>query len=126
SARIYQLKGDTAAAIESAQRSLDAFASSVHSIETAAHQVLIRNMLGQLHMDNGDLEAAEQVLEEVLRIFPGHPTTNVLLAEIAIRRNNFTRAENHLDVSLGAWQNAPASYTEARRARALVNRLESG
>lgn len=124
-ARIRELKGDFDGAVGAAEASLARFAESVHRVQVEEDQIRIRNMLGEYRFRAGDYEGAQAVLEEVLKAFPAHPVTNLVLAELAYARGEHGTAMSHLAVSLACWVQAPPDYAPAQRARALAVQLEA-
>lgn len=123
-ARIRELRGDLPGAVQAAEASLAQFTDSVHSIDTEADQIRIRNILGDYRARAGDLGGAIDVLNQVIKTYPAHPLANLLLAEIALRRGDRDAARQHLAVSLDAWARADDDYALAQRARALAVQLD--
>jgi len=56
-----------------------------------------RTLLAEVHLADGDLDAAEVQLRETLRFAPGHPRAICLMAEILIAKGDVEQARRSLD-----------------------------
>jgi tetratricopeptide (TPR) repeat protein len=56
-----------------------------------------RTLLGRFYYERGQLDLAENLYQEALRIMPGSPTALLNLAQLDIRNGHYRAAERHYD-----------------------------
>lgn len=91
------------------------------AVELYPDYVAARLLLGELHLENGDYEAAHQVLEPLITLprvrFKEFPVWWALKARIAIAQNNFAAARPWLD----CWQHFDDKNEEMIELRRQAN-----
>ena len=89
-----ELHGDTAGAI--AAMELAASAGAGRPFDAAWSHVL----LGNLHLANGDIDAAARAYEQADAVLPGDPMTQAGLARLAVARGDLPTAEQLLQAAV--------------------------
>ena len=83
----------------------------------------INRDLGRVHRLMGDLDAAEERLQERLKTAPAGPRTHYQLALVYIDMDKPEDARRHLEQALTTWSEADEAYEPARLAREKLNEL---
>ncbi|MBW4619187.1 MAG: tetratricopeptide repeat protein [Cyanosarcina radialis HA8281-LM2] len=76
----------------------------------AGSSVWARTLLGRLYYKQGQLDRAEQLYRESLRILPEHPPALLNLAQLEVRRGNYQQAEKTYSQFAISLQKAPNTY----------------
>lgn len=76
--------------------------------------------IGRCQREMGDLRAARESFEDLLRLVPVHPEVHSELALVLLEDGDTGAAVDHLRTAMGVWENADPDHAEARRARRLL------
>lgn len=119
-----EIEGRYPEAATAYRKALEMVTTSVQAAgggDAERHQLLIA--LGRAHRLAGEAKAAEENLREVLVSYPAHPEAHLELARIESDRSQEAAARAHLEIALGVWARADATYEPAVAARALSAEL---
>ncbi len=95
------------------------------AVETSPTSTRLQRSLGRVLRLTGKFDEAEQVLNKVLKYDPANGQTNFELAKLFAESNQLTRAQEHLRLTLRAWEDADPDFIPAIEARAFSNTLNS-
>jgi tetratricopeptide (TPR) repeat protein len=84
-----------------------------------------RMLLGRLHYEQGDLEQAEALYREALRILPNHPQTLINLAQLNVRRGNYASADRYYAQIMHSSNGTPRIFDSlVLRGQARIQQLQ--
>jgi len=113
-------QGKDEAAIQDFQQALAA-----EEPEEAGSSVWARTSLGRFYFKRGELDRAEKLYQEALRILPSYPPALLNSAELAIRRGDYRTAEDFYSRFFQLSKNSPTVYDHIiYRGMARVKELE--
>jgi len=113
-------QGQDEAAMQDFQQALAA-----EEPEETGSSVWARTALGRLYFKRGELDQAEKLYQEALRILPNYPPALLNSAELAIRRGKYQVAENLYSQFFQLSKNSPTVYDHViYRGMARVKQLE--
>ncbi|MBC7969594.1 MAG: tetratricopeptide repeat protein [Verrucomicrobia bacterium] len=94
------------------QKALQAFQQGLaaEEPEETGSSVWARTVLGRLYFKRGQLEMAEKLYQEVLRVLPQYPPAVLNLAELEVRRGNYRAAETLYNKIFLTSQRSPTVY----------------
>ena len=98
-AQLYAEKGDSARGREVIQAGLKRFPGST----------LIRLELARIDLNDGDLDSASNISDEVLAVDSSQPLAYLVAGEVAIRRGNLTRARRSFETAARLGVGLPAT-----------------
>jgi len=98
-------QGHDQAAMQSFQQGLQA-----EEPEEAGSSVWARTILGRLYFKRGQLEMAEKLYREALRVMPQYLPAMLNLAELEVRRGNYQTAEDLYSTIALTSQRSPTVY----------------
>ncbi|XHX76726.1 MAG: tetratricopeptide repeat protein [Stenomitos frigidus ULC029] len=78
--------------------------------EETGSSVWARTLLGRLYFKRGQLEMAEKLYQEALRVLPQYPPAVLNLAELEVRRGNYRAAEKLYNKIFLTSQRSPTVY----------------
>lgn len=111
--------GKDKAALQSFQYALEAESSGELS-----QSARTRTLLGRFYYERGQLQRAEDLYQEALRILPNSPPTLINLAQLEMRRGNSRRAERYYDQLDQSTQGVPTVFASTvLRGRAQLSAL---
>jgi tetratricopeptide (TPR) repeat protein len=111
--RIHELRGEYDDAIES-------FAAQLESDHT---RMSVLRDIGRCYREIGDLDKAEQYLNDARRVVPSDPRVLYELALTAIDAGNLQAAVEDLESAIDVWSDADPEYRYAREAREKLAEL---
>ena len=114
-ARIFELRGEYAEAVESYSRSL----------ELSPQSVYLRRHLARCHRQLEQLGEAETYLQEHLEVTPFNPDAHYELARVYDDMGDRDSALEHLRIAVDVWSEADGEYEPARGAREMLAELEA-
>lgn len=84
-----------------------------------------RTLLGRFYYERGQLQQAEDLYQEALRILPNSPPALINLAQLELRRGNYRKAERYYDRLEQSAQGIPTVYDPlVLRSRAQIHALQ--
>jgi len=90
------------------------------------NNIRYRELLAKAHHMAGQYADAEIVLEELLRVYPGHALARFQLADNYEKRGRADEAETAYVAFLDAWAQADAGLPQLKIARERLEVLRSG
>lgn len=113
-------QGNDAAALKSFQ-----YALTIEEPEELSTSARTRTLLGRFYYERGQLELANDLYREALRILPGYPAARMNLAQLEIRRKRYGAAEQQYAKLTAASAGANTIYDPlVLRGRAKIKALQ--
>jgi tetratricopeptide (TPR) repeat protein len=114
-------RGDMDGARAQMEKALDMFRRSVQGTlgDEDSTKYVILEALGRITLGQGDLEAADEYLTELLDGWPSHAPGNLNLARLRVAQGRDDEAREALERALHMWAKADPGYGPAEEARAL-------
>ncbi|MBW4692412.1 MAG: tetratricopeptide repeat protein [Lyngbya sp. HA4199-MV5] len=94
------------------QKAMQAFQQGLaaEEPEETGSSVWARTLLGRLYFKRGQLDTAEKLYQEALRVLPQYPPAVLNLAELEVRRGNYSVAEDLYSKIFLTSQRSPTVY----------------
>jgi tetratricopeptide (TPR) repeat protein len=84
-----------------------------------------RTLLGRFYYERGELELADALYREALRILPGYPIALINLAQLEIRRGEYQAADRHYAQVAASSRGTPRTFDPmVLRGRARIKQLQ--
>lgn len=120
-----QIKGRIALQQQQYALAAEHFAESIENDNNISNDgsikvLRIRTLVAQSMRLNGEIQAAEEQLEQVLERFPNYPGALLERAKIRMQNNRIQQAIDDLSSALAVWQQADENFEAANEARALL------
>jgi tetratricopeptide (TPR) repeat protein len=104
-AMVQTAQGNDQAALQSFQQAL-----SIEEVGEISHSARTRTLLGRFYYERGQLESAEALYREALRISPNYPMALINLAQLEIRQGNYRAAERQYAAVEATSNGIPRAY----------------
>ncbi|MRX27394.1 tetratricopeptide repeat protein [Kangiella sp. HZ709] len=112
--RFYAFKGDGEKAISSIKPYTEENPDNINNLK----------WLARAYMVDGQYTKAQETLNFMLRIAPGYPEYNLLMAKILIASDKANLAKEYLAKSLVGWKLADENHMELEETKVLISQLE--